>query len=521
MNEQKVKNRAWVKNAAIVFLIIMLVLTFFSNTIMNRALPEVAAANIHSGTITARIRGTGIVEANENFDVVAGQRRTVSSVNVRLGEEVSVGDVLITLVGDESEELAEAEEKLHSLEVELERMLLHLDLTEIQQGGQWAEANRNIQRLRNRLAEEEAARNAIGFNQDSYNATVNSYNYANEQVRNRQTDVNNAQASLDSARAHLATFIPIPNPPTPEYEAALDAVERNSVNLANATAALANAQTAQTQAAANLATWEAKRTAYNAANDSIRTIREQLEDAIAALAQAQREAGIGSYEEEIDIREKQREISEQEELIDKLRREGVASEIVSVVDGIVKTINVTSGAVTDPEAVLMVVEVVDRGYSVSFVVTAEQAARLTVGDNADVDRGWWSWGETPSARLVSIRNDPQNPVLGRVLVFDVSGDIESGTQLNISIAQRSENYSNIVPNSAIRTDTNGDFVLMIMSQTSPLGNRYIATRFDVQILARDDVNTAVSGAFSEGGSVITTTSAPVEPGSQVRLVDNP
>ena len=34
--ETKVKNRDWVKNAAIIFLAVLLVLTFFSNTIMNR-----------------------------------------------------------------------------------------------------------------------------------------------------------------------------------------------------------------------------------------------------------------------------------------------------------------------------------------------------------------------------------------------------------------------------------------------------------------------------------------------------
>ena len=34
--ETKAKNRDWVKNAAIIFLAVLLVLTFFSNTIMNR-----------------------------------------------------------------------------------------------------------------------------------------------------------------------------------------------------------------------------------------------------------------------------------------------------------------------------------------------------------------------------------------------------------------------------------------------------------------------------------------------------
>ena len=46
MAEEKVKKREWVKNAAIVFLSIMLVLTFFSNTFLLRSLPEVTHGKI-------------------------------------------------------------------------------------------------------------------------------------------------------------------------------------------------------------------------------------------------------------------------------------------------------------------------------------------------------------------------------------------------------------------------------------------------------------------------------------------
>ena len=53
------------KNAAIVFLTIMLILTFFSNTIMNYSLPEVATQYVQSGSITAKVRGTGNVEATD------------------------------------------------------------------------------------------------------------------------------------------------------------------------------------------------------------------------------------------------------------------------------------------------------------------------------------------------------------------------------------------------------------------------------------------------------------------------
>ena len=67
--EHKEINRGWVKNAAIIFLAVLLVLTFFSNTIMNRTLPEVATQSVTSGSITARVRGTGTVVANGSYTV--------------------------------------------------------------------------------------------------------------------------------------------------------------------------------------------------------------------------------------------------------------------------------------------------------------------------------------------------------------------------------------------------------------------------------------------------------------------
>ena len=45
MGEKKI-NREWVKTFAIIFLAVLLVLTFFSNTIMNMTLPEVSTEYI-------------------------------------------------------------------------------------------------------------------------------------------------------------------------------------------------------------------------------------------------------------------------------------------------------------------------------------------------------------------------------------------------------------------------------------------------------------------------------------------
>ena len=118
---EEVRNRDWVKNAAIIFLVVILVLTFFSNTIMNRSLPEVASQEVTSGSIVARVRGTGTVQANSNTQVKMDRTRVIRSVLVKVGQQVEAGDVLFTLGEGASEEIDAAEEKLQSLQASYNR----------------------------------------------------------------------------------------------------------------------------------------------------------------------------------------------------------------------------------------------------------------------------------------------------------------------------------------------------------------------------------------------------------------
>ena len=124
--KEKSKKRELIKTIAIIFLAVMLVLTFFSNTIMNRSLPEVATGVVSSGTINAKIRGSGTVSANETYEVILNQTREVRSVCVKVGDTVSQGDLLFVLGDVESQELQEAQEQLQSLNIEYQKQLLTL-----------------------------------------------------------------------------------------------------------------------------------------------------------------------------------------------------------------------------------------------------------------------------------------------------------------------------------------------------------------------------------------------------------
>jgi len=551
MNEENVKKRGWVKNAAIIFLAVMLVLTFFSNTIMNRSLPEVAAQYTTSGSITARIRGSGTVRANEIFDVMATQSRTINLVPVKVGDEVEIGDVLISLTGEESKDLREARNELHKLEVELEKLLVEMTRPD----SNIATANRGVQEARSNLSDAQRKLSEIHYSEEALSWAQSAVTHAHAVVSqaravvvqreatsfSTQSAVTAASREFELAVALLAMLEPPvpPEPPTPEYEAALK--RRNNaeiallharavyddanIALAAAQAALEDARTTEAVSEAEFKTQQGHRTEWLTQNDEVKRLQHTLEGLVLGLTDAQGNASVDNSLEAISLSDQRRQIEDKREVIEELEKEGMSSEITTPVSGIVISIRegIKPGQqiddLTDP---LMKIEVIDRGYSISdFTITAEQASRVNIGDMAEVDRGWWSGDDEIRATLINIRNDPDDPVMKRILRFNITGDVKSGDKLNLTLAQRSENYNIIVPNSAIRSDTNGDFVLVVMSRSSPLGNRYIATRVDVTILASDDTNTAISGALTGWDFVVTTSTAPIDPGMQVRLVDNP
>ena len=72
-----------IKNITIIFLLVMLILTFFSNTIMNYSLVEVSTQQVTSGQITSKVRGSGSVEASESYSVTIEETRKIATVNVK------------------------------------------------------------------------------------------------------------------------------------------------------------------------------------------------------------------------------------------------------------------------------------------------------------------------------------------------------------------------------------------------------------------------------------------------------
>ena len=213
MNENSgKKRREWVKNAAIIFLSVMLVLTFFSNTFMNYSLPEVAAQYVQSGTITAKIRGTGTVESGDPYNVKISETRTISSVLVKTGDKVEKGDTLFLLEDKESKELTDAQAALDKAMLDFELALLSGDISNSTfqnvQNGNVASINTYQSRIVAAEAEIDRWQKQVDEATNAINqlktAQVNVDAGGTPDTGSEQNKVNAAQAALNSDEVKIA-----------------------------------------------------------------------------------------------------------------------------------------------------------------------------------------------------------------------------------------------------------------------------------------------------------------------------
>ena len=172
MNETTNKRKERIKTILIIFLALLLVLTFFSNTIQNYSLPIVAAQYAGYGTVTETVRCSGMVTANQNYEVVSDGNRTVSEVKVKAGDKIKEGDVLYVMEGAEGSEAVEmAEQTLQEAELSYQKALLTAAPDYAAQNQEIANAREDLQEAINALNEAKASNNSA-VSQSAYLAAM-------------------------------------------------------------------------------------------------------------------------------------------------------------------------------------------------------------------------------------------------------------------------------------------------------------------------------------------------------------
>ena len=564
------KRREWVKNAAIIFLSVMLVLTFFSNTFMNYSLPEVAAQYVQSGTITAKIRGTGTVESGDPYNVKINETRTISSVLVKTGDKVEKGAPLLLLEDKESKELTDAQAALDKAMLDFELALLSGDISNsafqnVQNGNvsslntyqsrivaaeaeidKWQkqvdEATTAINQLKTAQVNVDAGgapdtsseQNKVNVAQAALNS--DEIKIAKDKISEWQAAQATCQATIDKYNEKIASSVSgngfVNQVTEDEYQLALKNREQYQ-SLINERQAFINNnpdkvkaydEKVKALADANKALADKQNSKENSTNSlTVQTQNWQTEldkrNIQLKAAQDTKEQLLKDISTELNLDYQLDSLQKQRDDIAKLQENAVGASIEAPISGTITSVTVKAGDEAQPDTALVTMQPEGKGFTMSFSVTNDQAKRLSVGDKADLVNSWRY--SDMDITLASIKPDTTDPGQKKLLTFDITGDeVTPGQSLNVSVGQKSANYDLIVPNSAIREDSNGKFILIVESKSSPLGNRYVATRVDVEVLASDDTQSAVSGALYGYEFVITTSTQPVEAGKLVRLANN-
>ena len=206
-----------------------------------------------------------------------------------------------------------------------------------------------------------------------------------------------------------------------------------------------------------------------------------------------------------------------EELEEKVKTYEGAENIKAVnapIAGRIVSVNFVPGDSVSSGATVASIEIADKGYIVEITMSAEEARKVQVGAPVSVTNSWWY--SNISASVAQVKSDPQSQGKNRIIVMEVSGDVSEGQTLNFSIGDRSQSYDSVLPNSAIREDNDGKFVLTVEAKKTPLGTRYTARRTTVEVIASDDTQSAVNGLYGSE-FVITSSTTPITDGQQVRL----
>lgn len=555
-----IRKREIIKTVLIIFLAAMLLLTFFSNTIMNKSLSEITTETTSSGKLTERVRGSGMVMSNQTYEVTIDDAKVIEKINIKSGQKVKKDDVLFTVTAESSTELIEAEAALDTLVLEYSKALLA-------EPADYSTENQAIKNAREDLNQAIAKRDQAYNNQAGLEQAKEQY----LSDKREMTSLTNLQTKLSAAITAIDSDEYTSAPP--EYTGDLpqlcgiykDAEEEYNTAYSLYTQAIEEGadegvvNTAKADADAKMSVRDAAKNNYIAAKSSVRSdlagqltaaesdlaiVSERvteyesnsdgsgmtyedcvadvqakeraLADLIIALQKAQKTDNATEKITSLDLEAQKKAIDKQKEKVAKLKEKTTATEIKSKYDGVVSAVNVQPDDVTVPGNALAVIDIAEEGYTVEVSVDADKVKKIKTGVKAELVN---NWGGQAEAVLRKIKNDTTAGSRSKILQFDVTGDVESGTLLELSIPCGSANYDAVVPKSAIYEDKDGTFVLKVRSKSSPFGNRYYAERVKVEVLASDETSSAVQGGISRGESVITAASKPVSPGDQVRMKD--
>ncbi len=574
--------RTRVVKSMIAFVVILALLTFFSNTIMNLTIPKVMGTYASRGNLSYSNSAKGNITVENHTEVKGLDGRTVDQVMVTNYDSVEKGDTILTLKSiEESEDIQTKKDRLKTLEREAEyeeRGSSTTDFTSYYDSINLAKAtlsdaedtldmvlNRDDVEAENKKIIDEESAKAV-----SLEASVNA---AAKTVEDIKKDIAAIDASIAPLKSQIDVYValgtptptptpvpgteetepepslpegvtptptPVPNldpdgldkdSPTYEMDKLLLKISQYEEQKKNLESQLEAAQQRLDEASAELAECQGKiQDAKNAiaalstlpseasARNAVTSAQNAVNSAQKSLSDAMTQAGISEDKARDLAEDRDEEIAKLKKDIAELEKQAKITAITAPVDGYIYNIAVSSGDTLTAKT--LVTYIIPKTDRVCSVsFTFTSQAAQNIWVGMSLEV---TSGFINGCTVTSIKPDPNNPRGYKIVKCMVDGnDAWPDEEITVNAGRGNDNYKCVVPSSAVSKDNNGAFVYVIVGSSTPLGDKYNVKRVDVTVEATDGSASAIKGEGLDKYDVmiVVRSEKPLEDGQRVRLED--
>ena len=189
--------------------------------------------------------------------------------------------------------------------------------------------------------------------------------------------------------------------------------------------------------------------------------------------------------------------------------------IMAETDGIIAAVNVEKGEFVAKNDILLQTAELSNKWKAEFIIDEEKLDLFNMQSVVEVMVK--SVPGILTGKITTITPyENENGVKSKVAVIirNVNQTL-AGKIADIKIKTESSPYASIIPNYALRKDTDGYYILVLREENNILGKNFIAHKVSVDLLDTDASLSAIQG-LTIAEPVITTSTSPIDEGNRVK-----
>ena len=471
------------------FFCVMLIFTFLSRAADSVSVAQVQASAMQNQMIVHQVTGNGTIEGTSEVAVFTLEGQKVEQVYVQVGESVKAGQVLLKILD------SSVQDAIDQKNDEIQEKELALSDLESQQ--------------------------EIDSQKKSYE-TIRAQQDLDTAVGNGDINIANAQNELNIARQKLEDYR---NQKAAAAKAAEEEKKRQEAEFTDSPDFSDGSGQGTDDGTSGASDPYQDSSTEQALEDDVRAKQEALNQVImsrnqevTAADRAVQDAAIPSAQDSTDQNLERQLENLREELTELQTLQQNNGEVKAPSNGVVKSLSVQTGGQTTQDAAAVLYEL-SGGMKMTGSVGTEDLEYVKTGAKVSVQG--LSGDKTEDAQIQSVQEDAANP--GSYLVtVPVSGEnFAVGESVEFTVTEEKGPYTSCVPLSAIYGQEGQQYVFVLDTKSSVLGEVQVARKVDVAVEEKNETQAALrTGALSADQKVITASDRELEDGSRVRLQES-